>query len=136
MATDQIQGCAALIAKSKDYETAPQGYVDQAPFVNRCLLVSSSLDPIDLLLELQAIELNLHRKRELRWGPRTIDIDIIWAKGVSMFTDSLILPHPRYYERAFVIVPMLDLPMVDPVLKLQLQHFLPLVSHQEVREII
>lgn len=133
-ATTAIAEVATLIAQSEDYTTAPWGYVQQEDFVNRCLLVRSTLAPQALLAALQAIELQLHRQRLIHWGPRTIDIDIVWAKGVSQCSETLVLPHPRAFERAFVLVPLMDLPMVDPVLERLVKRNMPLVAEQQVRK--
>lgn len=134
-ATQEITEIAACVYQSCDYTTAPQGYTDQDYFVNRSLLVAIQKAPQDFLSIIQALEVKADRKRIVRWGPRTLDIDIIWAKGYSCHTERLIIPHPRAFERGFVVVPTLDLPMVDPIFKLILERSLPLVQEHEVRKI-
>ena len=91
------------------YETEPVGYEDQDYFYNTCVLIKTSLEPEALLNATQKIENDLLRKRTIRWGPRTIDIDIIFYGDITMDTKRLTIPHPRYEERAFVLVPMMDL---------------------------
>jgi len=97
-----------LIARSSDYRTPPWGFKYQPPFVNLCIAVETTLSPRDLLARAQDIELRLGRDRahEKRNGPRTADIDIIAYDEVTMDTPNLTLPHPRLFERPFVLVPL------------------------------
>jgi 2-amino-4-hydroxy-6-hydroxymethyldihydropteridine diphosphokinase len=94
---------------SSIYETEPVGYVDQANFLNIVVKISTKLLPINLLETMQSIELQLGRKREIHWGPRTIDLDILLYNNENMDTETLIIPHPRMYERNFVLVPLVEL---------------------------
>jgi len=102
---------AALLARSSDYVTPPWGEEQQANFVNACIEIETSLDPHALLFALQKIETKLGRDRahERRWGPRTLDLDLIAYDDVSMQKAELTLPHPRLFERAFVLVPMAEI---------------------------
>ena len=97
-----------LIARSSDYRTPPWGVEDQAPFVNLCILVATELSPRALLARALDIEraLGRDRARERRWGPRRVDIDILAYDDVKVDETDLILPHPRLFERAFVLVPL------------------------------
>lgn len=97
-----------LTARSSDYRTPPWGLKYQPPFVNLCIAVETTLPPRDLLERAQAVELRLGRDRahEKRNGPRTADIDIIAYDNVALDTPNLTLPHPRLFERAFVLVPL------------------------------
>lgn len=104
-------------AQSEVYETDPVGYTDQPQFLNMVIRVKTSLKPEELLKQQLQIELILGRKREIRFGPRTIDLDLLIYDNVSMETELLILPHPRMMERAFVLVPLFD------VLKAEYQHY-------------
>jgi 2-amino-4-hydroxy-6-hydroxymethyldihydropteridine diphosphokinase len=100
-----------LTARSADYRTAPWGFKYQPPFVNLCIAVETSLSPHELLERAQAVELQLGRDRaqEKRWGPRTVDIDILAYGNVCMDEPGLTLPHPRLLERAFVLVPLAEI---------------------------
>jgi 2-amino-4-hydroxy-6-hydroxymethyldihydropteridine diphosphokinase len=100
-----------LKARSSDYATPPWGVEDQPPFVNRCVAVDTQLTPTALLARVQAIEhaLGRTRARELRWGPRPIDIDILAYDDVTLDGADLTLPHPRLFERAFVLVPLAEI---------------------------
>ena len=96
-------------AVSSIYETAPVGFVDQAPFLNIAVRLSSSLSPSDMLRLCQKVELELGRVREFRWGPRIIDLDILLYNHENIETESLIVPHERMFERAFVLVPLMEI---------------------------
>lgn len=98
-----------LIAKAQLYRTKPWGYLDQPDFVNSALLVATTRELHDLYQELYRLELEFGRKRLFKNGPRTLDLDIIWAEDTMMSDEVLIIPHPRAQERAFVLVPMSDL---------------------------
>ncbi len=94
---------------SNIYETEPVGYVDQPLFLNMAVRVSTGLDPYGLLHVMQQIEKELGRVRHIRWGPRTVDLDLLWMEGQTENTEELILPHPRMEERLFVLVPLKDI---------------------------
>jgi 2-amino-4-hydroxy-6-hydroxymethyldihydropteridine diphosphokinase len=100
-----------LTARSSDYLTPPWGVTDQPPFVNLCIAVETSLSPQALLARAQAVEraLGRDRAREQRWGPRSADIDIIAYDDLTLAEESLTLPHPRLFERAFVLVPLAEI---------------------------
>jgi 2-amino-4-hydroxy-6-hydroxymethyldihydropteridine diphosphokinase len=100
-----------LKARSSDYATPPWGIEDQPPFVNRCIAVETDLTPQALLARVQAIEHALGRRRtqERRWGPRPIDIDILAYDDVTLDGADLTLPHPRLFERTFVLVPLAEI---------------------------
>ncbi|WP_010681128.1 2-amino-4-hydroxy-6-hydroxymethyldihydropteridine diphosphokinase [Acetivibrio cellulolyticus] len=96
--------CASCI-----YETDPVGYIDQDRFLNMAVAVETSLSPLKLLEELQRVEKLLKRTREIHWGPRTIDIDILIFDDLEISLAQLVIPHPRMFERAFVLIPLMDL---------------------------
>ncbi|MBR0848770.1 2-amino-4-hydroxy-6-hydroxymethyldihydropteridine diphosphokinase [Bradyrhizobium diazoefficiens] len=102
---------AALVARSSDYSTPPWGDEDQAPFVNACVEIETGLDPHALLFVMQKVEQKFGRTREKdrRWGPRTLDLDMIAYDDVSLQKPELTLPHPRLFERAFVLVPLAEI---------------------------
>ena len=97
-----------LTARSSDYRTPPWGFKYQPPFVNLCIAVETTLEPRDLLARAQDIELRFGRDRahEKRNGPRTADIDILAYDDMTLDTPNLTLPHPRLFERPFVLVPL------------------------------
>ena len=100
-----------LTARSSDYRTPPWGVTDQPSFINLCLAVETSLTPEALLARAQQVEraLGRDRAREQRWGPRRADIDILAYDDVTLDRAGLILPHPRLFERAFVLIPLAEI---------------------------
>ncbi|MCZ8517600.1 2-amino-4-hydroxy-6-hydroxymethyldihydropteridine diphosphokinase [Paenibacillus filicis] len=97
-----------VTGKSSIYETDPVGFVDQGPFLNRVIEVETALSPEALFEVMLAAEQSLGRKREVRWGPRTIDLDMLLFDEREQDRPDLILPHPRMLERAFVLVPLIE----------------------------
>jgi 2-amino-4-hydroxy-6-hydroxymethyldihydropteridine diphosphokinase len=100
-----------LTARSSDYCTPPWGVDDQPPFVNLCLAVETDLSPHDLLDRALRVERvrGRDRTRERRWGPRPVDIDILAYDDITMDEGGLTLPHPRLFDRAFVLVPLAEI---------------------------
>lgn len=97
------------LAVSSLYETEPWGKKDQPSFLNIAVSLQTTLTPEELLALAQAVETELGRVRHERWGPRTIDVDILHIEGVERKTPTLTLPHPYMTERAFVLVPLADI---------------------------
>jgi 2-amino-4-hydroxy-6-hydroxymethyldihydropteridine diphosphokinase len=98
-------------ACSSVYETAPVGGPEQPAFLNAAIVVECTLSPLALLDELQRIEKDLGRTRgpgDVRWGPRVIDLDVLWIDGVVLEEPRLVVPHPRLAARAFALVPLLE----------------------------
>jgi 2-amino-4-hydroxy-6-hydroxymethyldihydropteridine diphosphokinase len=100
---------------SRVWETDPVGGPEQPDFLNAVVEVDTDLDPLDLLAAIDHVEARLGRFRNIHWGPRTIDIDILLIDGLVLTGERLTVPHPRMHERAFVIAPLLEL-IPDPVL--------------------
>ena len=102
-------------AASSVFETEPVGGPEQPVYVNAIVLIDTSLAPDELLARAHEIEAHWHRTREVRWGPRTLDVDIIDVEGCISDDEHLTIPHPRAHLRGFVLIPWLD---VDPEAKL------------------
>lgn len=102
---------AQLLARSSDYLTPPWGDEDQPPFINACIRIATELDPHALLHTLKTIEARFGRERKAdrRWGPRTLDLDMLAYDDVTLDQHGLILPHPRLFERAFVLAPLTEI---------------------------
>jgi 2-amino-4-hydroxy-6-hydroxymethyldihydropteridine diphosphokinase len=102
---------AVLLARSSDYATPPWGERDQPGFINACIEIDTALDPHALLFTLHKIEKKFGRDRasETHWGPRTLDLDLIAYDDVAIDKPELTLPHPRLFERAFVLVPLMEI---------------------------
>jgi 2-amino-4-hydroxy-6-hydroxymethyldihydropteridine diphosphokinase len=100
-----------LLARSSDYRTPPWGLEDQPAFTNACIEVETTLTPQELFHQCQHIEQRLGRNRatEARWGPRIIDIDLLAYDDLLLDAPELTLPHPRLFERAFVLVPLAEI---------------------------
>lgn len=98
------------------YETSAWGPVEQDNFLNACIELETTLSPDELLTVCQKIELAAGRRREVRWGPRTLDIDILLYDDLTIDTPRLAIPHPRMKERMFVLVPLMELEETVPVL--------------------
>lgn len=99
----------ALSGVSSVYVTEPWGGVEQEEFWNMAAWIETSLEPLELLHLCQRIEQELGRKRLVRWGPRTIDIDILLCDNVTIQTPELSIPHPHLEERAFVLAPLREI---------------------------
>ena len=96
---------------STNHETDPVGGPEQPKYLNAVLIAETQLDPHELLISMLEIENKLGRKREIHWGPRTIDLDLIVVGDEVVVSDVLVLPHPRVHERKFVLEPWLE---IDP----------------------
>ena len=107
--------------KSTNYETIPEGSATskQPPFINAAVEIATSLSPERILLITQEIEATLGRERDIEWGPRTIDIDILIMEGVVRSDDELQLPHPLLHERMFVLKPLKEIApnVIHPMLE-------------------
>jgi len=108
MTIDARDDCEVL-AVSKLYRTPPWGMTEQADFYNCCALVTTTLAPFDLLAACLDIEREMKRVRKERWGPRTIDIDVLTYGDHKVNTETLQVPHPRMTERGFVLLPLSDI---------------------------
>ena len=98
-----------VLAVSKLYRTPPWGKTDQADFFNACALLQTQLQPTDLLDLCLSIERGMKRVRIERWGPRTIDIDVLTYGDQEIHVEGLDVPHPRMVERGFVLLPLADI---------------------------
>ena len=108
-ALDELRA-TTVIARSRVYESAPAGGPPQPDYLNAATLLSTHLTPRELLDEILQIERQLGRQRPdpVRWGPRPIDIDLLWGSGLQIDEPGLTVPHPRLAERPFALQPLLD----------------------------
>jgi 2-amino-4-hydroxy-6-hydroxymethyldihydropteridine diphosphokinase len=114
-AVEELGKLGAVVSASPVYESDPVGYTDQPAFTNAVVALETNLSPEQLLAGLLGIEAALGRERSIRWGPRTLDLDLLWYAGEQRDAAELTLPHPRAHEREFVLRPLADL---DPSLEL------------------
>jgi 2-amino-4-hydroxy-6-hydroxymethyldihydropteridine diphosphokinase len=106
-------------AVSRLYETAPAYVLDQPTFLNMAVKGQTVLSPTELLAYLKQLETEIGRKKTIRYGPRKIDLDIIFYDDLILSTPDLVIPHPRLAERGFVLRPLADIAanFVHPILK-------------------
>lgn len=93
---------------SSIYETEPVGYTEQPHFLNMVIRIETDLKPQELINVTKQVEVDCGRIRDIRWGPRTLDLDILLFDRDNIETEHLIVPHPRMMERSFVMVPLLE----------------------------
>lgn len=98
-----------LIASSSIYRTSPVGRIDQPEFRNAIAIIEDEREPREVLSRLHALEQEAGRIRDERWGPRTLDLDLISVDSVTSADPTCTLPHPRASERAFVLLPWLEI---------------------------
>ena len=115
-----------LLAKSSLFKTQPIGYTSQDWFVNGVIKIETDLDALELFRTLRAIESRLGRTKTFRWGPRTIDLDILFFDDIEIHTEELQIPHPQIQNRQFVLIPLaeIDRHLIHPVLKKTIQEIL------------
>jgi 2-amino-4-hydroxy-6-hydroxymethyldihydropteridine diphosphokinase len=119
-AREQIQKfCGDIVSQSSLYQTAAWGLQDQDAFLNQAVEIETALNPHQLLYQLLEIEESLGRKREIKYGPRVIDIDILLFAGEIIKEDGLTIPHPQMQNRRFVLVPLSEIAPeeIHPVLE-------------------
>ena len=104
-----LREATEVIAVSSYHSTKPVGYTDQPDFLNAVCIIESELPAMELLKLLHGIEQSMGRERTIKWGPRTIDLDLIQYGSLLSKADELQLPHPRAHERKFVLEPWLEI---------------------------
>jgi 2-amino-4-hydroxy-6-hydroxymethyldihydropteridine diphosphokinase len=115
-----------LLAKSSFFKTQPLGYTSQDWFINGAIKIETDLEALDLLQALKTIESQLGRTETFRWGPRTIDLDILFFDDAEIHSEELQIPHPLIQDRQFVLAPLseIDRNLIHPVLKKTVQELL------------
>jgi 2-amino-4-hydroxy-6-hydroxymethyldihydropteridine diphosphokinase len=107
---DAVDALPDVVAVSRLYETAPVGGPEeQGPYLNIVVELDTDRSPRELLELCREREQAAERVRVVRWGPRTLDVDVLWVDGVTVDEPDLVVPHPRMFERAFVLMPLRDL---------------------------
>ena len=105
---DAVAAIPDVVAVSRVYETAPVGGPDQGAYLNIVVRLDTKRSPRELLEICREREAEAQRVRTVRWGPRTLDVDVLWVDGQTVDEPDLIVPHPRMFERAFVLMPLRD----------------------------
>jgi len=123
-----------VVAASWIFETPPWGYADQPPFLNMAVHARTDLGPEETLERLKQLEVELGRELTFRWGPRLIDLDILFYDDLVLDTPSLDIPHKRLHERAFVLVPLADIApdLVHPALGKTIRQLLAEVDTSDI----
>jgi len=122
-----------LLAQSSLYKSLPLGYTDQDWFVNGVIEIETDLEPLPLLQELKSIEERFGRRQTFRWGPRVIDLDILFYGERKVREALLEIPHPRLHERQFVLIPLAEIAseFVHPVLGKTIRELLENFPHDQ-----
>ena len=131
------KAAARLVARSSDYATPPWGEEQQPPYVNACIEIETALAPHALLDVLHEVE-RMHgrvRSQEKRYGPRTLDLDLLAYDDSVLDTPTLTLPHPRLFERAFVLVPLTEIAPNRPIAGRTAQEALTTVSADGIKRL-
>ncbi len=125
-------------SKSSVYETPPWGVEDQPKFLNQVVRAKTYLEPEPLLKHLKRLEVALGRQASVPNGPRLIDIDILFYDELILYSPSLVIPHPRLHERAFVLVPLMDLDpeLVHPVNKKSVREMVASCNLEGIEKIV
>lgn len=124
-----------VISSSAVYETEPVGYARQDNFYNAVLLVKSKFEPHEMLGICLGIEAGFGRVRGLKNGPRILDLDIIFAEDMVINSPNLIVPHPRYFQRRFVLEPLLDIFTDGTAFGKEFKHYLDKIEGQEIKKL-
>lgn len=118
---------------SSIYETEPVGYAQQDDFYNIALLLESKFEPNEMLGICMGLEAGFNRVREFKNGPRILDVDVIFCEDKKINTKNLTVPHPRYFERLFVLEPMLELFPDGEFFGIDFKNFIDKIDGQNVR---
>ena len=136
-ALEALAARLTLAARSRVYETPPWGYADQPAFFNMVIAARTDLPPLALLDMLKSLETALGRRPSFRYGPRQIDLDILFYDDLVLDLPRLTIPHPRLHERAFVLVPLAEIApdLVHPQIGLPVRALLGAVSTAGIHEV-
>lgn len=137
MARSDLYPDITILQSSGIYETLPWGFTDQPAFLNQVLEICTQLEPLALLKRLKAIEVQMGRMKTFRYGPRLIDLDILFYGDRILDSETLTIPHPHLHERAFVLVPLNEIApdFLHPILSKTVAALLKDVETREVRRL-
>jgi 2-amino-4-hydroxy-6-hydroxymethyldihydropteridine diphosphokinase len=134
-AVEALPPSVRVLLRSPIYETPPWGYTDQPAFLNQVIQAETELSPQDLLTYFKKIEEQLGRQPTIQYGPRKIDLDLLFYDDLVLESPSLTIPHPQLAERAFVLLPLADLDpdLVHPLLGISIDELLSNVDQEGIR---
>jgi len=134
-ALQQLEPEITIITQSQIYETPPWGYTNQPAFLNQVILANTSLSAQDLLSRLKNIEQDMGRKPNFRYGPRVIDLDILFFNDEVIQDDNLVIPHPELTNRTFVLIPMREIApnFEHPVQKKTIKELAEMVNSDDMQ---
>jgi 2-amino-4-hydroxy-6-hydroxymethyldihydropteridine diphosphokinase len=127
-----------ILKKSSLYQTAAWGMTDQADFLNQVIEIETAQNPEEILTNLLAIELHFGRVRDVKWGPRSIDLDLLLRGNQQVITAQLILPHPRIQDRKFILIPLVEIApnILHPILGKSAKELLALTTDTSAVKLI
>ncbi len=134
--TDAIKHISTKIGEIKEqssiYQTEPWGKKDQDEFLNMAIKVTSNLEPVDVLSSIKNIEKSMGVEKREKWGPRIIDIDILYCNDLILEQENLVIPHPHIYERNFVLIPLMEIAgeFIDPVKGISIEELFDLCKDE------
>lgn len=119
-----------ILKRSSLYETEPWGIKDQPMFINMVIQAETEKSPVELLRILKSIEDSMGRLKDIKWGPRIIDLDILFYNNLILDTPELKIPHPYLHQRAFVLMPLSEIApeLEHPLLKKKIRELLQIVE--------
>lgn len=134
-AIDRLSKQIDIIQSSQIYETKPWGKIDQQIFLNMCLFAKTNLSAEDLMIFAKNVETNIGRSHSEKWGPREIDIDILFYGDEIIDSNELKIPHPHLAERAFVLVPLNEIAsnLIHPTLNKKISELMKNVDPTGVK---
>jgi 2-amino-4-hydroxy-6-hydroxymethyldihydropteridine diphosphokinase len=137
LAIESLANLGEIQKTSSVYETDPWGYEDQPAFCNQVVLLETEIEPLELLQEIKRVELKMGRTPTFRYGPRVIDIDILLFDNIVFTKPELTIPHPEMKNRAFVLVPLLEIaPLLSiPGEKASIKNLLDQIGTTGIRKI-
>ncbi len=137
-ALDELEKVFSISSVSSLYESKPWGYIKQDNFYNAVVLLKVDIEPLKLFSILKGIESKFGRKKEIKWGPRVLDIDLLLYNNEVIDMPNLKIPHPFISERAFVLLPLLELSpgLINPQNKISFhEDLVRLKGNQEIKKI-
>jgi 2-amino-4-hydroxy-6-hydroxymethyldihydropteridine diphosphokinase len=135
-AIEKIANFSTILKISRVYESEPWGFTDQPQFLNMVIKISSNLNPYQLLEKIKKIEVEMGREPIFRYGPRLIDIDILFFDDLSLQDEKLEIPHAKLHERSFVLIPLMDISpeLIHPGFNQTIKYLSSQITTNDIKE--